>query len=101
MVWWLRPSVRKGQQPPWIVPDALWERIEPLLPVVPRRADVAVSCGAWPNAARRGAAIWLSMPGSGCWPILSSRHAATAGTSHSGSVDAVYITHDPPDLAPA
>jgi transposase len=31
--------VRKGQQPPWIVPDGLWERIEPLLPVVPRRAD--------------------------------------------------------------
>jgi Putative transposase of IS4/5 family (DUF4096) len=31
--------VRKGQQPPWIVPDELWERIEPLLPVVPRRAD--------------------------------------------------------------
>lgn len=24
--------VRKGQQPPWIVPDELWERIEPLLP---------------------------------------------------------------------
>jgi transposase len=31
--------VRKGQQPPWIVPDGLWERIKPLLPVVPRRAD--------------------------------------------------------------
>jgi transposase len=29
--------VRKGEQPPWIVPDDLWERIEPLLPVVPRR----------------------------------------------------------------
>lgn len=24
--------VRKGEQPPWIVPDELWERIEPLLP---------------------------------------------------------------------
>jgi transposase len=24
--------VRKGEQPPWIVPDDLWERIEPLLP---------------------------------------------------------------------
>jgi transposase len=24
--------VRKGQQPPWIVPDGLWRRIEPLLP---------------------------------------------------------------------
>jgi transposase len=31
--------VGKGQQPPWIVPDELWTRIEPLLPVVPRRAD--------------------------------------------------------------
>jgi len=28
-----------GQQPPWIVPDELWTSIEPLLPVVPRRAD--------------------------------------------------------------
>jgi transposase len=32
------PARRKGQQPPWIVPDELWARIEPL-PVVPRRAD--------------------------------------------------------------
>jgi transposase len=33
-------SVRKGQQPPWIVSDELWVRIEPLLPVVvPRRSD--------------------------------------------------------------
>ncbi len=32
-------AVRKGQQSPWIVPDELWARIEPLLPVVPRRAD--------------------------------------------------------------
>jgi transposase len=32
-------AVRKGQQPPWIVPDDLRARIEPLLPVVPRRAD--------------------------------------------------------------
>jgi transposase len=31
--------VRKGQQPPWIIPDALWDRIEPLPAVVPRRAD--------------------------------------------------------------
>jgi transposase len=29
--------VRKGQQPPWVVPDGLWERIEPLLPRRPRR----------------------------------------------------------------
>ena len=26
----------KGQQPPWIVPDDLWARIEPLLPQVKR-----------------------------------------------------------------
>jgi transposase len=31
--------VRKGEQPPWIVPDELWARIEPLLPVVPRRTE--------------------------------------------------------------
>jgi transposase len=36
---WLRTPVRKGEQPPWIVPDGLWARIEPLLPAVPRRAD--------------------------------------------------------------
>jgi len=35
----LSMPVRKGQQPPWIVSDELWARIEPLLPVVPRRAD--------------------------------------------------------------
>jgi len=29
--------VRKGQQSPWIVPDELWARIEPLLPVVPQQ----------------------------------------------------------------
>jgi transposase len=29
-------GTRKGQQPPWIVPDGLWERIEPLLPVKTR-----------------------------------------------------------------
>ncbi|WP_154697865.1 IS5 family transposase [Lentzea guizhouensis] len=29
--------MRRGQSPPWIVSDDLWERIEPLLPVVPRR----------------------------------------------------------------
>jgi hypothetical protein len=28
--------MRKDEQPPWIVPDGLWARIEPLLPVVPR-----------------------------------------------------------------
>ena len=39
MVRRLSRPVRKGQQPPWIVPDQLSARIEPLLPVVPRRAD--------------------------------------------------------------
>jgi transposase len=29
--------MRKGEQPPWIVPDGLWERIEPLLPKPERR----------------------------------------------------------------
>jgi transposase len=24
---------------PWVVPDGLWARIKPLLPVIPRRAD--------------------------------------------------------------
>jgi transposase len=36
---WLGSPVRKGEQPPWIVSDELWARIEPLLPVVPRRRD--------------------------------------------------------------
>ena len=31
--------MRRGQQLPWIVSDELWARIEPLLPVVPRRVD--------------------------------------------------------------
>ena len=31
--------MRKGEQPPWIISDELWARIEPLLPVVPRRRD--------------------------------------------------------------
>jgi transposase len=29
----------EGSAAPWIVPDELWARIKPLLPVVPRRAD--------------------------------------------------------------
>ncbi|MGW0886453.1 IS5 family transposase [Streptomyces sp. NPDC002671] len=31
--------MRRGERPPWIVSDELWARIEPLLPVVPRRVD--------------------------------------------------------------
>jgi len=30
-------GVKKGEQLPWIVPDELWDRIEPLLPQVKRR----------------------------------------------------------------
>jgi transposase len=46
--------VRKGEPLPWIVPDGLWERIEPLLPKVERRyrhpgrrrlSDRQVLCG--------------------------------------------------------
>lgn len=37
-MWWVS-AVRNYHQPPWIMPDGLWERIEPLLPVVRRRAD--------------------------------------------------------------
>lgn len=29
--------MRKGERPPWIVPDSLWERIDPLLPRAERR----------------------------------------------------------------
>lgn len=30
--------VRRGESPPWVVSDGLWERVEPLLPVVERRS---------------------------------------------------------------
>ncbi len=40
MIFWLLiTGVRKGEQFPWVVSDQLWARIEPLLPVVVRRAD--------------------------------------------------------------
>ncbi|WP_326645094.1 transposase [Streptosporangium sp. NBC_01755] len=26
--------MRKGEQPPWLVPDGLWQRIDPLLPTI-------------------------------------------------------------------
>jgi transposase len=49
-------AVRRGEQPPWIVPDGLWQRIEPLLPKPkpkrdprrpgrPRVPDRQVLCG--------------------------------------------------------
>lgn len=47
-------AVRRGEQPPWIVPDGLWQRIEPLLPKPERDprhpgrnrlADRQVLCG--------------------------------------------------------
>jgi transposase len=39
IIYRLITCVRKGEQPPWIIPDELWARIEPLLPVLPRRTD--------------------------------------------------------------
>jgi transposase len=54
ITWVVDQDVRKGQQPPWIVSDELWARIEPLLPVVqhdphhpgrPRLDDRKVLCG--------------------------------------------------------
>ena len=47
-------AVRRGEQPPWIVSDGLWQRIEPLLPRPQRNprypgrkriADRQVLCG--------------------------------------------------------
>jgi transposase len=88
-------AVRKGQQPPWIVPDELWARIEPLLPVVPRRADHPgrrrlddrkVLCGILfvPYAG----IPWEFLPqelgfGSGmtCWRRLRDWHEAGCGSS--------------------
>lgn len=32
-------DMRRGEKLPWLVQDGLWERIEPLLPVGPRRMD--------------------------------------------------------------
>lgn len=54
IIWVVDQGVRKGQQPPWIVSDELWARIEPLLPVVhhdprhpgrPRLDDRKALCG--------------------------------------------------------
>ncbi|MEU8269942.1 hypothetical protein AB0B89_22640, partial [Sphaerisporangium sp. NPDC049002] len=35
IIYRLITCVRKGEQPPWVIPDELWARIEPLLPVLP------------------------------------------------------------------
>ena len=85
--------MRKGQQPPWIIPDELWTRIEPLLPVVPRRADHPgrkrlddrkVLCGIL--FVLYTGIPWEFLPqqlrfGSGmtCWRRLRDWHAAAAG----------------------
>ncbi|RFU40489.1 IS5 family transposase [Actinomadura logoneensis] len=82
--------VRKGEQPPWIVPDSLWERIEPLLPKVERRKrhagrkrldDRKVLCGIL--FVLHTGIRWEFLPqelgfGSGmtCWRRLAEWHAA-------------------------
>ena len=82
--------MRKGEQPPWIVPDGLWERIEPLLPRVERPyrypgrkrlPDRKVLCGIL-FVLHTGIA-WEFLPqqlgfGSGmtCWRRLAEWHEA-------------------------
>lgn len=82
--------MRKGEQPPWIVPDGLWQRIEPLLPQVQRRYrypgrkrldDRKVLCGIL--FVLYTGIPWEFLPqelgfGSGmtCWRRLSEWHAA-------------------------
>jgi transposase len=82
--------VRKGEQPPWIVPDELWQRIEPLLPRPERRYrypgrkrldDRKVLCGIL--FVLYTGIPWEFLPqqlgfGSGmtCWRRLAEWHAA-------------------------
>jgi transposase len=82
--------VRRGEQPPWIVSDGLWERIEPLLPQVERRhrhpgrrrvPDRQVLCGIL--FVLYTAIPWEFLPqelgfGSGmtCWRRLNEWHQA-------------------------
>jgi transposase len=82
--------VRKGEQPPWIISDGLWERIEPLLPQVERRfrypgrrrvPDRQVLCGIL--FVLHTAIPWEFLPqelgfGSGmtCWRRLAQWHEA-------------------------
>jgi len=82
--------VRKGEAPPWIVSDGLWERIEPLLPTTERRyrypgrrrvPDRQVLCGIL--FVLYTAIPWEFLPqelgfGSGmtCWRRLAQWHEA-------------------------
>ena len=82
--------MRKGEQPPWIVTDGLWERVEPLLPKVERRCrypgrkrvpDRQVLCGIL--FVLYTAIPWEFLPqelgfGSGmtCWRRLAQWHEA-------------------------
>lgn len=82
--------MRKGEDPPWIVADSLWERIEPLLPKVERRSrypgrrrldDRKVLCGIL--FVLHTGIRWEFLPkelgfGSGmtCWRRLSEWHEA-------------------------
>lgn len=87
--------MRKGEQSPWIVPDGLWERIEPLLPKTERRFrypgrkrldDRKVLCGIL--FVLYTAIPWEFLPrelgfGSGmtCWRRLELWHRAGVWTS--------------------
>lgn len=87
--------VHEGEQPPWIVPDSLWERIEPLLPKVERRKrhagrnrldDRKVLCGIL--FVLHAGIRWEFLPqelgfGSGmtCWRRLAEWHWAGVWTS--------------------
>ena len=82
--------VRKGEDPPWIVADSLWERIEPLLPKAERRSrypgrrrldDRKVRCGIL--FVLHTGIRWEFLPkelgfGSGmtCWRRLAEWHEA-------------------------
>ena len=89
----------RGEQPPWIVSDGLWERVEPLLPVVERRArhpgrrrldDRKVLCGIL--FVLHTGIQWEFLPqelgfGSGmtCWRRLAGWNAAGVWQLVSGS----------------
>ena len=58
--------VRRGELPPWIVPDGMWRRIEPLLPKPVVREP-------------RDGARWLMDPGRGATVV--PLHAAVGGVT--------------------